>query len=479
MRNKLAKSLAVLTAATLVIGGFVLNDGQSDNNAATPTDLDPVYSSVTVHKQLVGDIWHVRCDYMDGTDFHAGGGLWKRDLISNPEGELPREGHRSNKCGDADNWVIWVGTDGTPYRMDEIKSGATGGTLPTVIYRPRYDLTTEEIINMSVGDTDLIWRYSQNFIDVMDWSDIEIGQRMYWTTSSSGRVWYHTGIPYKSTPTFILFVDGVGYPLVAGGSVEIEDLLPGIHEITEMANANYYLGEVTSSGDVNSQNEWTVTIDISGGENVSVNWPNVVLTPKPTTSPKPPNPPVVVTPTPTPTPEPTATTTPAPTETPTPEPTETPTPEPTVTPVITEEPSPTPEITATHTPEITPAPTVEVTATPTPAPTLTPTVKPTPSPTIRVTPSPTPSPTLIPTEHPTPTPDITEVPEPTPTVTPTPEPTATPEPTPVVIVDVPIPEVPEGYKQPKTPHGMFEMIDDYLTALGIQVRINHVGDCFD
>ena len=205
MQNKLAKLLAVLLSITFVVGGFVLTGGHSDDTIATPTDLDPipdpdpepepepdpdpVYGSVTVNKQLVGDIWHIRCDYMDGTDFHAGGGIWKRDLISNPEGELSQEGHRSNKCGNDDNWVIWVGTDGTPYRMDEIKSGATGGTLPTVIYSPRYNLTTDEIRNMSVDDTDMIWRYSQNFIDVMNWSDIRIGQRMYWTTASGGHVW--------------------------------------------------------------------------------------------------------------------------------------------------------------------------------------------------------------------------------------------------------------------------------------------------
>lgn len=455
MQNKLAKLLAVLLSITFVVGGFVLTGGHSDDTIATPTDLDPipdpdpepepepdpdpVYGSVTVNKQLVGDIWHIRCDYMDGTDFHAGGGIWKRDLISNPEGELSQEGHRSNKCGNDDNWVIWVGTDGTPYRMDEIKSGATGGTLPTVIYSPRYNLTTDEIRNMSVDDTDMIWRYSQNFIDVMNWSDIRIGQRMYWTTASGGHVWYHTGIPYKSTPTFVLFVDNVGYPLVAGGSVEIADLLPGIHEITENADASYYLGEVTSSGDITSQDGWTVTIEIDDGEDVSVNWPNVVLTPNPTTSPKPPNPPVVVTPTPT--PEPTVTPTPEPTETPIPEPTESPTPEPTETPtptpVITKEPSPTPEIT--------PTPTVEITATPAP----TPTPKPTPSPTVRVTPSPTPAPT------------------------------PTPEPTKPVITSVPIPEVPDGYKKPKAPRGVFEMIEDYLTALGIDVMINHAGDCFD
>ena len=508
-------------------------------DSATPTDLSPATGSITVTKQLVGDIWHVRCDYMDGITFKAGGGYWKRDPITNPEGILSREGHRSNKCGDADHWVIWVGADGIPYRMDEIKSGATGGTLPTVIYRPRYQLTDSEIHSAIEGDQDLLWRYSQNFIDVMSWSDIKIGERMYWTTSNKGQIWYHTGIPYTSAPTFVLFVDGVGYPLVAGEYVEISDLLPGIHEITENADAKYYLGEVTSDGNVTGQNDWTVTINLQAGQDVSVNWPNIVLTPAPTVSPTPPSPPVVITPTPTPTPTatptPTITPSPTPTETPTatqtpsptptnpptetPEPTETSTQTPTVTPEQTSTPSaspsptPTERPTDTQTPTSTPTPiataTVTVTTTPTPAPTFTPyyvftmpppvTPTPSPSPTATQTPTHTPENTSTPTAKPTPTytpkptetstatqtpdatatgtvsntPVATSTPTQTVEVTPTATPTHTPKPT-----ESPTP-MPTFIPIPNIVLQELYSIGDYLTALGIDVMINHAGDCFD
>ena len=202
--NKKMIFASFVIVAIMIASIFALSVGGNDN-PATPTDISVDPGSITITKQLVGDIWHIRCDYMDGVTFKAGGGIWKRDPITNPDGILSQEGHRSNKCGDADHWVIWVGTDGVPYRMDEIKSGATGGTLPTVIYRPRYHLSDDEIHSAIEGDEDLRWRYSQNFIDVMSWSDIRVGERMYWTTANNNQVWYHTGIPYTSCPTFILF----------------------------------------------------------------------------------------------------------------------------------------------------------------------------------------------------------------------------------------------------------------------------------
>ena len=42
-----------------------------------------------------------------------------------------------------------------------------------------------------------------------------------------------------------------------------------------------------------------------------------------------------------------------------------------------------------------------------------------------------------------------------------------------------IPEPPEGYKKPRMPGGEYAVFEEYATALGIQVYINHVGDCFD
>lgn len=449
----------------------------SSENPSTPTDLSEVTDqpaeatdppveitdppknpgSITITKQLYGEIWHVRCDYMDGTTFKAGGGYWKRDPITNPEGILSEEGHRSNKCGDDDHWVIWVGTDGVTYRMDEIKSGATGGTLPTVIYNPRYNLSESEIHSAIEEDPDLRWKFSQNFIDVMDWSDIKVGQRIYWTTADNNHVWYHTGIPYTSTPTFVLFVDGVGYPLVAGQYVEIEDLLPGIHEISESEDSHYYLGEVTSDGDIISQSGWTVTIDLHDGQDISVNWPNIVLTPEPKPSPNPPKPPVI--------------------ETPTPTPTATPTPTPSPTPTAT----PTPTIVPTDTP--TPTPTPNPTDIPTSTPTEEPTVVPTFTPTVVPTPTDTPTATLDKKPGRTNTPAPTETPTSTPTATPTSAPTVTPAPTPPDTEHewIYVPKINVNPPKGRAPKRVGDWItfDDYDTPLGVTVMINHVGDSFD
>ena len=59
---------------------------------------------------------------------------------------------------------------GHPFRMDEIKSGATGGTLNTKFY------------------TD------NTYTVIKDISTISVGERIYWTTENKGQVWHHTGI---------------------------------------------------------------------------------------------------------------------------------------------------------------------------------------------------------------------------------------------------------------------------------------------
>ena len=131
-----------------------------------------------------------------------------------------------------------------------------------------------------------------------------------------------------------------------------------------------------------------------------------------------------------------------------------------------------------------PLPAVEYSVTPTPSPTPTPTPTPTETPTI---------PTATPTIIPTPTETSTVVTE-TPTVTPRPSPTPTPTPTPTI---PPLPpaiakEVKETkideqgqvwlYIEPEGHEGKWQKlisINDYGTPLGIEVIINHVGDCFD
>jgi hypothetical protein len=42
-----------------------------------------------------------------------------------------------------------------------------------------------------------------------------------------------------------------------------------------------------------------------------------------------------------------------------------------------------------------------------------------------------------------------------------------------------VPELPQGYKRSRVPGGTFAIFNEYDTALGLEVIINHVGDCFD
>ena len=42
-----------------------------------------------------------------------------------------------------------------------------------------------------------------------------------------------------------------------------------------------------------------------------------------------------------------------------------------------------------------------------------------------------------------------------------------------------VPQPPEGHKKPRTPGSNYAIFEEYKTALGIDVMINHVGDCFD
>ncbi len=42
-----------------------------------------------------------------------------------------------------------------------------------------------------------------------------------------------------------------------------------------------------------------------------------------------------------------------------------------------------------------------------------------------------------------------------------------------------VPEPPAGKKPPKKPGGEIAIFEEYATALGVEVYINHVGDCFD
>ena len=42
-----------------------------------------------------------------------------------------------------------------------------------------------------------------------------------------------------------------------------------------------------------------------------------------------------------------------------------------------------------------------------------------------------------------------------------------------------IPEIPENQPKPTVPGGAWVIFEEYETALGGEILINHVGDCFD
>ena len=551
MKRTLIRILIVLAIIALIVA-----IPQVAHSEVTPTDLDPI-GSLTLTKTVNGQLWRIRCDYMymDGSPTidsrTINGTFWKRDWITNVAGNTSKEGHRLSKCGDAEHWVIWADTNGVPYRMDEIKSGATGSTLPTIIYRTKAPMSDYEIAH--IGDPDhpeYISKYKRNFQETMPYSDIRIGERLYWITFNNGQVWYHTGIPYAADPSFVILINGEPHILTSGQSVEIEDLKPGIYEISEVENPLYSLGQVISSvGGIVQTDKWTMQIQVLASENNNIIWPN--LQPEPTDPPSPPNPPP---------------TDPPETDPPETDPPETdpPAPEPTETPVIDIEgykvwhdkdyESERPEYIIVHLyvgdtlidtievrsskddvneamwsyvfkdkPQydengntiiytvkeekvdkyetvyrgnnvynvyITPEPTEEPTTSPTEEPTVSPTEEPTISPTEQPTEVPTEKPTEVPTPTTRPTPEVTATPtitpEPTPTATPEVTPTPSPSPTPVprTPIEWEPPTIPEDQPQPDVPARKWYQvklidIEDYETALGLQLIINHVGDCYD
>lgn len=384
----------------------------------TPTEIPK--RDITVTKVLKGEIWQVRCDVMDGTTFQSGGGIWKAD-ITNSTNNTSREGHRSNHCGDWENWVLFVNEDGVATGLYQLKSGSTGGTLPSIIYRPRHDLSKSQIINVdptNVMDT-ILNLFKENYSQPIPFSEINLveGERLWWTSQNGGQMWHHTGVLRKTHPRFAIVINGEVYNLGVGESIQLHDVEEGLLQIEEIATANYKLHEIQYD------------------ENGNITIVNEIDDPaRPT--PKPPAPLPTVTPSPTPTEEPTAAPTEAPTPTPTPSPTPTLEPTPSPSPTSTPSPSPTPEPTLTPSPIPTPTSTPEPTPSFTPEPTSTPTLEPTPAPTIEPTPAPTAEPTSVPTVEPTSTPTLEPTPSPSPTVEPTSIPTiaSTPtlEPTPIL-----------------------------------------------
>jgi len=407
----------------------IISPTETPSPTKTPTPTaTPAPGKIILQKTLVNDVWHIRCDVMDGTTFQAGGGIWKTDVIMNPTKKTSKEGHRSNKCGDADHWIIWLDNTGTPFRMDEIKSGATGGTLPTMIFEEVYspqDLGFSGWGELEPEMTDKVELYKENFKIQKDITTVKPGERIYWVTWNGNQRWYHSGVPYVAPPTFTFYIDGEPYPIVAGNYLELDDVLPGAHEIREDVSLDDYIITVFGSNNVEGT---TSIINIVDGETVEVEYVNEIITP-PTEQPSAPPalPTAVPTPTPTPTIKPTPTPTVVPTHTPTIKPTTVPTIAPTIKP--TDTPKPTEKLTISPTLTIEPTKTPSPTATPTPTelPTITPTEQPTIKPTSEPTTIPTIKPTIIPTTKPTIVPISTTTPAPT--IVPTEKPTATPAPT--------------------------------------------------
>ena len=427
---------------------------------------------------------------MDNTTFQAGGGYWMAD-ITNWENITSKEGHRSNHCGNWENWVLFVNEEGIATGLYQLKSGSTGGTLPSIMYKAPDDLAIipegQLIYDPTVEDDPMTARLlTEVFVssNIIPFSAIELkeGNRLFWISQNKNQVWHHTGVLRKTHPRFIITINDIPYSLGVGETITIDDIEEGLVQIEEIATANYKLQEVQDDGN----GHYTVV--------------NKIVDPdKPT-------------PTPPPDPE-----TPTPTPTPTPSLTPTPTPIPitnisgykiwndnddeygerpeviiinlyaneqlidsvevretdnvlkwsytfgdlpavdengeNIVYTITEEavdgyevhykglnifntyitptPSPTPTPTPTSSPTLSPTPTPTPTVTPSPTPTVIPSLTPTvtPSPTPTITPTSTPNPTATPTEVPSPTATLTYTPIPTDAPTPKPTNTPTPKPT--------------------------------------------------
>jgi len=466
------KIIAFLLTFILVFG--IVAVASESKNPATQTDLP---GKITVTKYLQGEIWQVRCDVMSDSDPIAGGGHWKAD-ITNHENLTSKEGHRSNHCGSWENWVLFVNKEGIATGLYQLKSGSTGGTLPSIMYKAPDDLKNvpeNELYYNPVGEGDAMTARLNHEVfvasNIIPFSAIELkeGNRLFWISQNGKQVWHHTGVLRKTYPRFVITVNGVPYSLGVGETITIYDIEEGLLELEEIATANYKLQAVNDDGEGN----YTIINEIDDPGR--------------------------------------------PTATPPPDPTETPTPTPSPTP----SPSPTPTInisgykiwddnqneygdrpdtirinlyangTLIDSIDVSetdnhlkwsysfgdlPAvdnmgekiiytiieeevqgyeanyrgfnvfnayitPTASPTVTPTPTPTFLPTPSPTPSPTLSPTPTATlsPTPTVTPTPTPTPSPSPSPTPTPTPTATPThtpspsPTPTATPSPTPTAI----------------------------------------------
>ena len=422
--------VAILVVIFLVFG--IIRPAISDG-PVTPTDLDPPTTTITVTKELKGEIWSVRCDVMDQVSFTAGGGKWKPD-ITNWEHATSKEGHRSNHCGNGENWVLFVNEAGVVTGLYQLKSGSTGGTLPSIMYHAPADLASipesQLIYDPTIPGDPMTTRLLQVFSpeNVMPFSEVPLqeGTRLFWISQNGNQVWHHTGILHKTSPRFAITINGEPYSLGVGETITINDVEEGLVQVEEIATANYKLQEVQHD----DEGHYIIINEIDDPGRPTPTAPPIVTTPPvetetPTSPPEetetPTNPPEE-TETPSSPPEETETPTlPIETETITAPPAETETP--TAPPIETETPTvPIETETPTFPPEETETPTVPIeTETPTSPPieTETPTSPPVETETPTSPPEETETPTNPPIETETPTTPIeTETPTETPTSTP-------------------------------------------------------------
>ena len=97
--------------------------------------------------------------------------------------------------------------------MYQLKSGSTGGTLPSIMYRAPADLAAIPEGQLDYDPTDPNDVMTARLINevftpshVMPFSEINLqeGQRLFWISQNGKQVWHHTGVLRKTNPKFAI-----------------------------------------------------------------------------------------------------------------------------------------------------------------------------------------------------------------------------------------------------------------------------------
>ena len=117
--------------------------------------------------EYVAACWVVSCSWSQANDYEKRNNYWDGGNVK----------HVSNECGNfSHQYLVDNNGDGTPDAMYEQSSEL--GRLDCTIYK---DLGYSEIIQ--------------------DLSTIDVGDYIYWTTSSGDRTWHHQGWVKSTAPT--------------------------------------------------------------------------------------------------------------------------------------------------------------------------------------------------------------------------------------------------------------------------------------